>query len=42
MEDPNAVHYFKCATCNDGFVCKSCISNFDPIGSIFLEKFQLS
>nr|WPF46707.1 MAG: hypothetical protein [Lake Baikal virophage 10] len=29
---------FKCYTCNDGFVCNNCIPNFDPCGSIFLDK----
>lgn len=29
---------FKCYTCNDGFVCNSCIADFDPYGSIFLKK----
>jgi hypothetical protein len=28
---------FRCYTCNEGYVCKSCIWKFDECGSIFID-----
>jgi len=36
MNNINAVSNYKCYTCNDGFVCNSCIPDFDPYCSYTL------
>jgi len=36
LEKYNSVHYYKCYTCNDGFVCEKCIPDFDPCCSYTL------
>ena len=38
--DPACCGHIKCYTCKDGFVCRKCILDVDPSGSIFLESRQ--